>query len=90
MSDWRYWLIVAIWIVWEVYWGVSARSVKRAASKEPLATRIPVLLGLVLAFVLLLAPGWLGPFFGQRFLPADDILYFAGLALLLFDVYWAF
>ena len=90
MFDWRYWLIIAIWAVWEIYWGVSSRSVKRAASKEPLATRIPVLIGLVLGFVLLLTPGWLGSFFGQRFLPENDILYFAGLAVLVFGVYWAF
>ena len=90
MFDWRYWLIIAIWAVWEIYWGVSSRSVKHAASKEPLATRIPVLIGLLLGFVLLLAPGWLGPFFGQRFLPANDILYFAGLAVFLSGVYWSF
>ena len=90
MFNWRYWLVLAIWAVWELYWGISSRRVKRAASKEPLATRIPVLMGLVLGFVLLLAPGWLGYFFGQRFLPADDAFYFTGLAVLLFGVYWAF
>ena len=47
-------------------------------------------MGLVLGFVLLLAPGWLGPFFDQRFLPESDLLYFAGLAVLLCGVYWAF
>jgi protein-S-isoprenylcysteine O-methyltransferase Ste14 len=90
MFNWHYWLIFAVWAVWELYWGISARSVKRATSKEPLATRIPVIIGLLLGFLLLLAPGWLGPFFGQRILPDDDILYFAGLALLLFGMYWAF
>jgi len=90
VSDWRYWLIIAIWAVWETYWGLSARRVKRATSKESLATRIPVLIGLVLGFVLLLAPGWLGSFFGRRFLPENDFFYFAGLVLFLSGVYWAF
>ena len=90
MLNWRYWLIVAIWAIWELYWGISARGVKRATSKESLSTRIPVIIGLLLSLVLMLAPGWLGPFFGQRILPDDDALYFAGLALLLFGMYWAF
>ena len=90
MAHWHYWLVLAIWATWEIYWGVSSRRVKRAASKEPLATRIPVVVGLLLGFVLLLAPGWLGDFFGRRFLPEDDLLYFTGLAVLLFGVYWAF
>ena len=90
MADWRYWLVVAIWIVWDGYWFLSARSVKRAASKEPLLSRIPVVIGLVLGAVLMLAPWLLGSFFGQRFLPVSDAPYFAGLALLVFGVYWAF
>lgn len=87
---WRYWLILAVWGTLEIYWGVSARGVKRAASKEPLATRIPVVIGLLLGFTLLLAPGWYGAFFGQRFLPDEDPLYFIGLTVLVFGVYWAF
>ena len=90
MSDWRYWLVFGIWLVWEAYWAISSRGVKRAASKEPLSSRIPVLIGLVLGFTLMLAPGWFGPFFGQRFLPESDLLYFSGVAVLIFGVYWAF
>ena len=87
---WHYALICTLWLIWEAYWIISAWGVKRAASKEPLTSRIPVLIGLVLGFVLLLAPSWLGSFFGQRFLPDSDTLYFIGLAVLLFGVYWAF
>jgi len=90
MVDWRYWVVVCIWAVWELYWGISARGVKRAASKESLATRIPVIVSLLLSLVLMLAPGWLGPFFGQRISPDTDLLYFAGLALLGFGMGWAF
>jgi len=90
MFDWRYWLIISIWAVWEIYWGVSSRSVKRAASKEPLLTRVPVLIGLLVSFILLLSPSWLGSFFGARFMPETNLAYFAGLALLVFGMYWAF
>ena len=90
MSDWRYWLIFAIWVVWEGYWGFSSLGVKRATRKEPWVTRGPVVAGLVLGCVLLLAPGWCGPFFNRRFLPENDLLYSAGLVLLLSGVCWAF
>ena len=90
MTAWRYWLVFAIWLIWEAYWTISARGVKRAASKEPLSSRLPVIVGLLLGFLLMLAPGWFGSFFGRRFLPESDVLYFAGLALLIFGVYWAF
>lgn len=90
VSDWRYWLVLGTWIVWDGYWFISARGVKRAVSKEPLISRIPVVIGLVLSALLMLAPGWFGPFFGQRFLPESDVIYFAGLALLLAGVYTAF
>ncbi|HEX2666839.1 MAG TPA: isoprenylcysteine carboxylmethyltransferase family protein [Gammaproteobacteria bacterium] len=90
MSEWSYWVIAAVWILWEAYWIISARGVKRAASKEPLLTRVPVFMGLLLGFVLLLAPWWLGPFFGRRILPDDRLLYAAGVFLLLCGVCLAF
>jgi protein-S-isoprenylcysteine O-methyltransferase Ste14 len=90
MFDWRYWLVVVAWIVWDGYWILSARGVKRAASKEPWTSRGPVVLGLVLSPTLLLAPGWFGNFMGQRFLPQDDLIYVLGILLLAFGVYWAF
>lgn len=90
MLNWHYWLVFGIWLVWEAYWTISARSVKRASSKEPLSSRIPVLIGLVLGFTLMLAPGWFGGFFGQRFVPESGPLYFAGFAVLVVGVYWAF
>ncbi|HEY3858346.1 MAG TPA: isoprenylcysteine carboxylmethyltransferase family protein [Gammaproteobacteria bacterium] len=90
MFDWRYWLIFAVWVVWEGYWAYSARGIKRATQKEPWISRGPVLVGLILAVILLLAPGWLGSFMGQRFLPGTDALYFPGLALLSLGVCFGF
>lgn len=90
MFNWRYWLVFALWVIWEGYWSLSSLGVKRATRKEPWTTRGPVVAGLVLGFVLLLAPGWFGPFLNRRFLPGNDVIYYTGLALLLSGVYWAF
>lgn len=90
MSDWRYWLVVAAWVVWDGYWIYSARGVKRARSEEPWTSRGPVVLGLLLSPLLMLAPWWFGSFMGQRFLAENDFIYFLGMALLAFGVYWAF
>ncbi len=79
--DWRYWLIVAIFILWELYWGVAALGTKRATKKEPLITRIPVVVGILLAIVLLLAPGWLGSFMDGSFTAHSDVTYLPGLLL---------
>ncbi|HEY1773570.1 MAG TPA: isoprenylcysteine carboxylmethyltransferase family protein [Gammaproteobacteria bacterium] len=90
MSDWRYWLIVVFWAVWEGYWIASSRSVKRATQKEPLASRIPVLIGLVLAPCLLLAPGWFGSLMDRSFTWQTDATYLPGLALALCGMAFAF
>ena len=81
MFDWRYWLIVAIFVLWELYWGLAAMGTKRATQKEPLLTRIPVVVGILLAIVLLLAPGWLGRFMDGSFTAHTDATYLPGLAL---------
>jgi len=90
MLDWRYWLVVAAWVVWDGYWMISARGVKRAASKEPWSSRGPVVLGLLLSPLLMLAPWWFGGFMARRFLPEDDLLYSLGILVLACGVYWAF
>ncbi|HEU5399258.1 MAG TPA: isoprenylcysteine carboxylmethyltransferase family protein [Gammaproteobacteria bacterium] len=79
--DWRYWLIVAVFALWELYWGVAAMGTKRATRKEPLITRIPVVVGILLAIVLLLAPGWLGSFMDTSFTAHSDATYLPGLLL---------
>lgn len=81
MFDWRYWLIVALFALWELYWGVAAMGTKRATQKEPLLTRIPVVVGIVLAAALLLAPGWFGSFMDQSFTAQTDATYLPGLVI---------
>lgn len=81
MFDWHYWLIVAIFALWEFYWFVAALGTKRATQKEALLTRIPVVVGIVLAAALLLAPGWFGSFMEGSFTAHTDATYLPGLAL---------
>lgn len=83
MASWQYWLVVAAWIGWEIYWGLAARGVKRAVSKEPLASRLLVVAALLLCFVFLLVPNWIAGFFAQPFLPQGGLFFYIGFALLL-------
>ena len=85
MASWQYWLVVAAWIGWEIYWGLAARGVKRAVSKEPLASRLLVVAALLLCFVFLLVPNWIAGFFAQPFLPQGGLFFYIGFALLLGD-----
>ncbi|HEV2322228.1 MAG TPA: isoprenylcysteine carboxylmethyltransferase family protein [Gammaproteobacteria bacterium] len=81
MADWRYWLVVAIFALWEIYWGVAAIGTKRATQKEPLVTRIPVVVGIMLGAALLLAPGWFGSFMDGSFTAHTDAIYLPGVLI---------
>lgn len=81
MSAWRYWLVAALWVVWEAYWIISARSTKRTRSSEPFISRLPVIAGLALSLFLLFASPWLGGLLGRDLPPHDDLGYFLGLLL---------
>lgn len=76
--SWRYGLVAAAWIAWEVYWGISARGVKRVASQEPLPSRLLVLAALILVFVLLFVPGWFNATLTRPFLPRGPDLFYLG------------
>jgi len=82
MESWQYWSVVAAWIVWEIYWGYSARGVKRAATKEPFFSRLPVLLALLMGIVCMLVPQWISPYLARPFLPQGGIFFYLGYAVL--------
>jgi protein-S-isoprenylcysteine O-methyltransferase Ste14 len=88
--NWRYWLIVALLAIWESYWIIASLGTKRATQKEPLISRIPVVLGIVLAAALLLAPGWFGSFMDRSFTAHTDATYLPGFLIALGGVSFAF
>jgi len=90
MPAWRYWLIVAIWMVWEGYWIVSAFGTKCAEQKESWISRGPIVIGIVLAACLLLFPYWFGGFIDRSFTGQGDATYFPGLWLAIGGIGFAF
>lgn len=90
MFDWHYWLIVAIWVIWEGYWAVAAMGTKRATQKEPLLTRIPVVVGIYLAAALLLVPNWFGSLIDRSFTGQSDATYIPGLLITLAGLGFSF
>lgn len=79
MLAWRYWLIIALWGVWEAYWIGTAWTTKRATAKEPLLSRVLIVIGIALSAVLLLAPFWFRGLVNEIIVPRNDIAYFTGL-----------
>ncbi|MGE5624491.1 MAG: methyltransferase family protein [Bacillota bacterium] len=90
MEGWRYWPIIALWVIWESYWIGTAWTTKRATAKEPLLSRIPIVIGIVLAASLLLAPFWFGGLVNEIIVPQGDATYFGGLLVTLGGIGFAF
>jgi len=80
LSSQREW-IHALWILFGVYWLVSAFKRKRTKQRESWSQRFRYVLPLLVAFYLLSRPaahyGWLG----ARFVPASDAVGWAGVLL---------
>jgi protein-S-isoprenylcysteine O-methyltransferase Ste14 len=69
------------WTVFACYWIVSARNLKRVAQKESLASRVPHILVVVVAYILLLDRRLsLGPL-NRRATPPDDWLGWTGVVI---------
>jgi protein-S-isoprenylcysteine O-methyltransferase Ste14 len=71
-----------LWLGWLLYWWVSARSVKLTRWREPLASQLLHRVPLMLAAILLAAPGWLPAALNRRFLPPGPLLPSLGVMLL--------
>jgi len=82
MNTFSYWNATNwAWVVFVCYWIVSARNVKRVAQKESLAARVPHILIVVVAYVLLLDRRLpLGPL-NQQATPALEWLGWTGVAI---------
>ncbi|HEY7479981.1 MAG TPA: isoprenylcysteine carboxylmethyltransferase family protein [Gemmatimonadales bacterium] len=74
--------IATLWLSWLIYWWVSARSVKANRWREPLGSQLLHRVPLMLAAILLGAPGWLPAPLTRRFLPPGPLVPALGVALL--------
>jgi len=81
-ASWQYWSVVAAWVIWEIYWGLSARGVKRAAAREPFLSRLPVLIALLAGIACMLVPQWISAYLARPFLPQGGIFFYLGYAIL--------
>jgi protein-S-isoprenylcysteine O-methyltransferase Ste14 len=82
-------LIGALWIVWAVYWFVSARSAKANRRIESAASRAGHIVPLAIAAALLWPPTLPGGFLCGRFVPATPATFYIGVAVLAFGLAFA-
>lgn len=82
-------LIGALWIVWAIYWYVSARSAKENRRIESAASRAGHIVPLAIAAALLWPPTLPGGFLCGRFLPNTAATFWIGVAVLAFGLAFA-
>jgi protein-S-isoprenylcysteine O-methyltransferase Ste14 len=77
-------LFGGVWLLWMLYWGVSAMGVKSAVRVESSSSRffkywLPII---VAVWLLWYSPGWLqGTLLGRRFVPAELWIVWLGFVL---------
>jgi protein-S-isoprenylcysteine O-methyltransferase Ste14 len=74
--------IGGLWLVWLLYWWLSARDVKPTSRQESARDRLTYRIPLVLAMILLAAPRWVPRVLHRRFVPEGVPAQVIGLALL--------
>jgi len=79
VTIWRY-LIEGPWIVFIVYWIISALKTRRTASKEPFASRLSFLVWELAGYLLLFDGSLRVGFLGERMIPRTWALAGAGVA----------
>jgi isoprenylcysteine carboxyl methyltransferase (ICMT) family protein YpbQ len=67
-------VIPLLWLVWLIYWIVSARDVKRSQWHESLWSEMRWRLPLILAGIIFAAPRWVPRVLTRRFLPVSGVL----------------
>ena len=74
--------IPALWLAWLIYWWLSARNVKTTAWQEPTRLWVRHRVPLIIAALLLGAPGWVPRVLTRRFLPPGNFFPVLGTVLL--------
>jgi protein-S-isoprenylcysteine O-methyltransferase Ste14 len=75
-------VVPTLWLAWLLYWGISARNVKKTRWREPLASQLLHRVPLIVAAILLAVPAWLPRPLTKRFLPEGLLFLALGAALL--------
>lgn len=83
MNRLHHWLIPSAWILFAIYWSLSAGVVKRIKKAESRLERFIHLTLSSLAFVILFSPWFRAGPLGRRFLPQNQITFLTGALLLL-------
>jgi protein-S-isoprenylcysteine O-methyltransferase Ste14 len=75
-------VVPTLWLAWLLYWAISARNVKETRWREPLGSQLLHRVPIILAAILLAAPGWLPRPLMRRFLSESGLFPALGVALL--------
>lgn len=75
--------VTTLWIVWMIYWAISAQNVRQTRVRESFHWRALTLIPLVFAGILIFSPYSRYGFLGQRFVPDRKWVEVAGLVLIL-------
>jgi protein-S-isoprenylcysteine O-methyltransferase Ste14 len=74
-------LIQLLWVIWLLYWLISARRVKRARQPEPIKTGLTYRLPLVAATFLVLVPDIGPPVLATPFMPRSTVVVYLAAGL---------
>jgi protein-S-isoprenylcysteine O-methyltransferase Ste14 len=82
-------LIPFMWVIWCLYWVISARGAKRTVQRESYASRASHVLPLVVGILLIALPDLPRPVFAMRILPRTFATYWIGVALVFLGLAFA-
>lgn len=82
-------LIPFMWVIWCLYWVISARGAKRTVQRESYASRASHVLPLVVGILLIALPDLPSPVFAMRILPRTLATYWIGVALVFLGLAFA-
>jgi protein-S-isoprenylcysteine O-methyltransferase Ste14 len=82
-------LIFVMWVMWGLYWVISAGSTKRSVRRESLVSRVSHVLPLTVGVLLVALPRLPFAPFATRILPATRATYWVGVALVFLGLAFA-
>lgn len=83
------WLILALWLLWCVFWLAASLRAKATARRESPASRISHSAPLLIAVLLYMGGTWQGGWLHARFLSHSDALFWLGTAMVVVGLGWS-